>query len=157
EPSHHSAKIAARIVDHRAVHCMPTQIGILYNILGLGAGAEHAIGRRGQRAPMRLEGRDVSVEDRAHAADAFCLAAATSRNTGTFSPPIAGRVQLRPSPSPYFSVGYTLAATMAKDSAISPRLPNCRTTSSRSSSTSRACRKVASVKRTASTASAGIA
>src|SRR5262249_7884312 len=46
---------------------------------------------------------------------------------------------------------------MEKDSAISPRLPNCRTTSSRNSSAPGACRKVASVKRTASATSVGIA
>jgi len=45
EPRHHSAKIAAWIVDHRTIHCVPTQIGVLHNILGLGAGAEHAIGK----------------------------------------------------------------------------------------------------------------
>jgi hypothetical protein len=47
ESRHHSAKIAAWIVDHRTIHCVPTQIGVLHNILGLGAGAEHAVGKPG--------------------------------------------------------------------------------------------------------------
>ena len=96
EPRYHSAKIAVWVVDHRAIHRVPTQIGVLHNILGLGAGAEHAVCKPDQRAPMRLEGRDILFEDRAHAADTFCLPVATSRRTGTVSPPIASRVQARP-------------------------------------------------------------
>src|SRR5262245_57907302 len=96
EPRHHSAEILARLLDRCAVCRMPAQIGILHDVFGLGARAEHAVGEPGQRAPMRLESYDVLVENRAHAAEAFGIDCVTSRNTGTVSPPIASRVQARP-------------------------------------------------------------
>jgi hypothetical protein len=55
------------------------------------------------------------------------------------------------------TVFHGIRVTMAKASAIRARLPHCRTTSSRSSSASGACRRLASAKRAASAASAGIA
>jgi hypothetical protein len=36
KPRHHSAEITAWIVDHHESYCVPTQIGVLQNILGLG-------------------------------------------------------------------------------------------------------------------------
>jgi hypothetical protein len=93
---HNGAEIAARLLDRRAVRCVPTQIGVLHDVLGLGARAEHAIREPSQRAPMRLKSRDVLVENRAHAAEVLGIDCARSRNTGTFSPPIASRVQARP-------------------------------------------------------------
>jgi hypothetical protein len=93
---YHGAEIAARLLDRRSVRCVPTQIGVLHDVLGLGARAEHAVGKPGQRAPMRLESRDVLVENRAHAAETLGIDCVRSRNTGIFSPPIASRVQARP-------------------------------------------------------------
>ena len=96
EPRHHGAEIAARLLDRRAVGGVPAQIGVLHDVLGLGARAEHAVGKPGQRAPMRLERRDVLVERRAHAAEALAIGCVTSRNTGRVSPPIVSRVQAWP-------------------------------------------------------------
>ena len=93
---HHGAEIAARLLDRGAVCRMPAEIGVLHDVLGLGARAEHAVGEPRQRAPMRLESRDVLVKNRAHAAEALGIDCVRSRNTGTFSPPIASRVQARP-------------------------------------------------------------
>src|SRR5262249_2745823 len=76
--------------------CYSIASGVLHDGLGLGARAEHAVGEPRQRAPMRLESRDVLVEKRAHAAEALGIDCVRSRNTGTFSPPIASRVQARP-------------------------------------------------------------
>ena len=96
EPRHYCTEIAARFIDRCMVGRVPAQVGVLHHVLGLGARAEHAIGEPSKRAPMRLESRDVPVENRAHAAEALGIDCLKSRNTGTFSPPIASRVQARP-------------------------------------------------------------
>ena len=85
------------------------------------------------------------------------FASVNSRSTSLASPPMTSRVQARPWPRAYFSVGYTRADSMEKARDIKPRLPQRRKTSSRKSSASGAWRKVASVKRTASATCSGIA
>src|SRR6516162_9811510 len=95
EPRHYRAEIAARFIDRCMVGRVPAQIGVLHYVLGLGTRAEHAIGKPRKRAPMRLES-DLLVENRTHAAEALGIDCVRSRNTGTFSPPIASRVQAWP-------------------------------------------------------------
>jgi hypothetical protein len=99
EPRHHGAEIAARLDDRRAIRGVPAQIGVLHHVLGFGARAEHAIGKPDQRAPMRLELRSLVVDGRVHAASV------NARSSGRVSPPTVRRVQARPWPSAYFSVG----------------------------------------------------
>ena len=96
EPRHYCTEIAARFIDRRMVGRVPAQIGVLHHVLGLGTRAEHAIGEPRQRTPMRLESHNVLFENRAHAAEALGIDCVRSHNTGTFSPPIASRVQARP-------------------------------------------------------------
>jgi hypothetical protein len=96
QPRHHGAEIVSRLLDDRAVGGVPAQVGILHHVLRLGARAEHAISKTRQRAPVRFEGREVAVENRAHAAEAFCVACVTSRKTGSVSPPTTSRVQAWP-------------------------------------------------------------
>src|SRR5262245_62840695 len=76
--------------------CYSIASGVLHDVLGLGARAEHAVGEPRQRAPMRLESRDVLVEKRAHAAEALGIECVRSRHTGTFAPPITTSRQARP-------------------------------------------------------------
>src|SRR5262249_40368951 len=76
--------------------CYSIASAVLHDVLSFGARAKHAVGEPRQRAPMRLESRDVLVENGAHAAEALGIDCVRSRNTGTFSPPIASRVQARP-------------------------------------------------------------
>ena len=45
----------ARIVDRQAIRLMPTQVGLLHDVLGLGQRTEHPVGEPGQMAAMRLE------------------------------------------------------------------------------------------------------
>lgn len=81
-------------LDLGTVDGVPPQIGILHDVLGLGAQREHTVGKPRQRAPMRLESRGTVVAG-CHAADAR-LGGVTSCITGTVSPPISKRVQVRP-------------------------------------------------------------
>jgi hypothetical protein len=127
EPRHHGAEIAPRVLDRAAVGGMPAQVGVLHDVLGLGARAEHAIGEARQRAPMGLEAR--AIDRRHHLFRMFlsanrrppriksgagfrrnmryaaCVACVSSRSTGRVSPPMVRRRQAWPCPSAYFMVG----------------------------------------------------
>jgi hypothetical protein len=97
---HHGAEIMARLFDCRVIRRMPAQVSILHDVLGLGARAEHAVGKTRQRAPMGFEGPRIIV--------LFCLAHAarfSARTTGRVSPPIVTRVPAGPWPIAYFKVG----------------------------------------------------
>ena len=107
--------------------------------LGLGARAEHAIGKPGQGAPMRLEVFNCARSGGRHAAAVFAFG--KSRSTGRLSPPITSRVQAWPWPSAYLSVGYMRAARIRNASETRPRRPQWRTISSRRSSASGAWRR----------------
>lgn len=42
------------MLDRRFVHRAPAQPGVLHHVLGLGPGAQHAVGQRPQGTRMRL-------------------------------------------------------------------------------------------------------
>ena len=165
EPRHDRAEIMPRLLDRRAIGRVPAQIGVLHHILGLGARAEHAIGKPGQRAPMRLEilhaERSCVVtvmrQPSRSSASALPILGQFAQHRLGFAADLEPRASVAVAERIFQASDTCAPPGSGSASEIRPRRPQCRTTSSRRSSASGAWRSVASVKRTASATSNGMA
>jgi hypothetical protein len=99
EPRDHARQVRARLHDRRAIDVAPAQERVLDDVLGLGDGAEHAIGQPGEEASVAFEVRHAAPRVVAHAASVASCAGETAR------PATTTRVHAWPWPSAYLSVG----------------------------------------------------